>query len=236
MSEVPKHIAIIMDGNGRWAKSRGLPRTAGHREGIKTIKKIIKVASETGVKFLTIFAFSTENWNRPKREISMLMRSLKIFLEKELVELNKNNIRLNVIGRDEPVPDSVLKKLRNAEESTKNNTRMTVNLAFNYGARTEIVDATKKIIDNILKEKSDLSDINEETFSNFLYTTGMPDPELLIRTSGEMRISNFLLWQLSYSELYFTKKCWPDFDKEDFLEAIEEYKSRNRRFGEVESK
>jgi len=235
MEEIPRHIAIIMDGNGRWAHRRGLPRTAGHRAGINRIKKIIKAADELGVKVLTLFAFSTENWKRPKREINMLMRSLENFLDKEIAELNKNNIRFNVIGRDEPVPLVLLKKLKKTEELTENNTGLTVNLAFNYGARSEIVDAAKKIVKSVEEKKYNLDDINENSFSEFLYTVGLPDPDLLIRTSGEMRISNFLLWQLSYAELYFTKTCWPDFDKQDLIDAIKEYQSRDRRFGEVKS-
>jgi undecaprenyl diphosphate synthase len=236
MNAAPNHIAIIMDGNGRWARRRGLPRTAGHRAGIDRIKKIIKSADELGVKILTLFAFSTENWKRPKREVDMLMRSLENFLDKEISDLNKNNIRLNVIGRDEPIPKNLLEKLKNAQEITKNNTGITVNLAFNYGARTEIVDAVKRIADAVSRQRYSLEQLNENSFSEFLYTAGFADPDLLIRTSGEMRISNFLLWQLSYSELYFTKKFWPDFDKEDLQDAIRDFQSRDRRFGEIKSK
>ncbi|MBM3252157.1 MAG: isoprenyl transferase [Candidatus Omnitrophica bacterium] len=236
MNAAPNHIAIIMDGNGRWARRRGLPRTAGHRAGINKIKKMIKAADDLGVKILTLFAFSTENWNRPKREVDMLMRSLENFLDKEVADLNKNNIRLQVIGRDEPIPKKLLEKLKNAQETTKNNTGITVNLAFNYGARSEIVDAAKKIADEVSQRRYNLDQLNENSFSEFLYTAGLADPDLLIRTSGEMRISNFLLWQLSYAELYFTKKFWPDFDKKDLQDAIAEYESRDRRFGEVKSK
>jgi undecaprenyl diphosphate synthase len=236
MNAAPNHIAIIMDGNGRWARRRGLPRTAGHRAGIDRIKKIIKSADELGVKILTLFAFSTENWKRPKREVDMLMRSLENFLDKEISDLNKNNIRLNVIGRDEPIPKNLLEKLKNAQEITKNNTGITVNLAFNYGARTEIVDAVKRIADAVSRQRYSLEQLNENSFSEFLYTAGFADPDLLIRTSGEMRISNFLLWQLSYAEFYFTKKFWPDFDKKDLQDAIQEFQSRDRRFGEISSK
>lgn len=236
MNAAPNHIAIIMDGNGRWARRRGLPRTAGHRAGINKIKKMIRAADDLGVKILTLFAFSTENWNRPKREVDMLMRSLENFLDKEVADLNKNNIRLQVIGRDEPIPKKLLEKLKNAQETTKNNTGITVNLAFNYGARSEIVDAAKKIADEVSQRRYNLDQLNENSFSEFLYTAGLADPDLLIRTSGEMRISNFLLWQLSYAELYFTKKFWPDFDKKDLQDAIAEYESRDRRFGEVKSK
>jgi undecaprenyl diphosphate synthase len=233
MNELPTHVAIIMDGNGRWAKLKGLPRSAGHREGIEKIKKIIKAAKELGIKFLTLFAFSTENWKRPKREVRLLMRSLENFLDREISELNKNNIRLRIIGKDEPIPKTLLTKLKKAQESTKNNTGMTVNLAFNYGSRTEIVDAVKKLVKSMLEKKINLEQINENTFSEFLYTAGMPDPDLLIRTSGEMRISNFLLWQMSYTELYFTKKYWPDFEKKDLQDAINDFQSRDRRFGDV---
>jgi len=236
MKELPKHIAIIMDGNGRWAKQRGLPRVAGHRVGIDKIKKIINAADELGIKILTLFAFSTENWNRPKREIDMLMHSLENFLDKEFDELNKNNIKLKVIGRSELVPKILLEKLKKAQADSKNNTGITVNLAFNYGGRAEIVDATKKIAQAVLDKRYNLEQISEDTFSDFLYTAGQFEPDLLIRTSGEMRISNFLLWQLSYSELYFTKRYWPDFSKQDLEDAIREYQSRDRRFGEVKSK
>jgi len=233
---LPVHIAIIMDGNGRWAKQRGLPRFAGHKVGIDNFKKIVKFANEIGIKYLTLFAFSTENWKRPKREVGMLMGALERFLDKELAELNKNNIRLKVIGRDDPIPKNIIEKLRNTQKLTQKNTGLTLNLALNYGGRTEIVDAAKKMAKSILAGEKGIEQINEDTFSEFLYTFDIPDPDLLIRTSGEMRISNFLLWQLSYSELYFTKKFWPDFHKEDLLEAIKDFQSRQRRFGDIVSK
>ncbi|MBM3248155.1 MAG: isoprenyl transferase [Candidatus Omnitrophica bacterium] len=236
METLPQHIAIIMDGNGRWAKQRGLPRAAGHKAGIDNFKKIVKVANEIGIKYLTLFAFSTENWKRPRREISMLMGALERFLDRELAELNKNNIRLRVIGREDPIPKNIIEKLRNTQKLTKNNTGLTLNLALNYGGRTEIVDAAKKMTKSILMKKNDIEQINEDNFSEFLYTADTPDPDLLIRTSGEMRISNFLLWQLSYAELYFTKKFWPDFHREDLLDAIKDFQSRQRRFGDIVSK
>ncbi|MFH1655356.1 MAG: isoprenyl transferase [Candidatus Omnitrophota bacterium] len=236
MRQIPNHIAIIMDGNGRWAKRRGLPRAAGHRVGIDKIKKIIKAADELGIKILTLFAFSTENWKRPRREVSMLMHSLENFLDKEFSELMENNIRLKVIGRDEPLPKKLLEKLKKTQDLSKDNTGIMVNLAFNYGGRTEIVDAAKKIAQGVLDNKYNLEQINEDSFSNFLYTAGQLEPDLLIRTSGEMRISNFLLWQLSYAELYFTERFWPDFNKQDLEDAIKEYQSRDRRFGDAKSK
>ncbi|MBP7215766.1 MAG: isoprenyl transferase [Candidatus Omnitrophica bacterium] len=230
---VPQHVAIIMDGNGRWAKERNLPRTAGHREGIKRVEEIISAAAALGVKVVTFFAFSTENWTRPKREIDMLMRSLSSFLDIKVKELHKNNIKLVTIGRDEPLPEFIIKKLRAAEETTRYNTALTVVLALNYGARQEIVDAAIRFAKAVLKKEVSPDDLDPERFNQLLYTQGLPDPDLLIRTSGELRISNFLLWQASYAELVFLKKYWPDFRKKDFEEAIAEYQRRDRRFGAV---
>ncbi|MDI6605952.1 MAG: isoprenyl transferase [Candidatus Omnitrophota bacterium] len=232
-NNIPKHVAIIMDGNGRWAKERGLPRTAGHREGAERVKEIIRIAAELGVKVLTFFAFSTENWNRPKSEIRVLMRYLDNFLGGQIGELNKKNIRLKVIGRGDPIPQGLQKKIKQAEEKTRNNTRMTVVLALNYGARQEIADAAKGLAEDILNGRVKTKEVDDEFFSRYLYTAGLPDPDLLIRTSGQMRISNFLLWQISYAELYFPEKYWPSFRKNDFQEAIEEYQRRERRFGGV---
>jgi undecaprenyl diphosphate synthase len=231
---LPKHIAIIMDGNGRWAKARGLPRTAGHRQGIKRVKEIVKVANKLGIKYLTIFAFSTENWNRPKKEVDMLMRYLNNFLRNEIEDLNKNNIKLTVIGKEKPLPDYLLKRIKFAQDYSRNNTGMNLIIALNYGARQEIVDAVKRYALSVLEKKENLNDLNEEKFANFLYTQGIPDPDLLIRTSGELRVSNFLLWQISYTEFYFTKKYWPDFTEEDLLEAIADYQGRQRRFGRIQ--
>ena len=230
-NNIPRHIAIIMDGNGRWAKERSLPRTAGHREGVKRVREIIRAAAELGVKVLTFFAFSTENWTRPKSEIRLLMRYLDNFLGRQLEELNKNNIRLRVIGRGDPIPRQLQEKLSRAEEQTRNNTRMTVVLALNYGGRQEIADAARGLAEDVLKGKVKIKEIDDELLSRYLYTAGLPDPDLLIRTSGQMRISNFLLWQISYAELYFPEKYWPSFRKKDLEEAIEEYQRRERRFG-----
>jgi len=232
-NNLPKHVAIIMDGNGRWARERGLPRASGHREGVKRIREAVECARDLGIKVITFFAFSNENWNRPKGEINILMRYFNNFLEREAKELHKKNNRLIIIGRDEPMPKSVVKKIKNVEDRTRDNTGMVVVLAINYGGRQEIIDAAKKFAASCLENKAILNDIDEVTFSNYFYTAGLPDPDLLIRTSGEMRISNFLLWQLSYAEFYFLKKNWPDFRKHDFENAIEEYQERERRFGKV---
>jgi len=228
---VPQHIAIIMDGNGRWAKEKGLPRTAGHREGTKRVKEIVKAAAELGIKVLTLFAFSAENWSRSKGEINMLMRTLKIFLDREVKELNKNNVRFRVIGRAEPLPRYILKKINDTENRTKENTGLIFVLALNYGARQEIVDAVKNFTQAVINGKAHLEDLDENSFSDYFYTKGLPDPDLLIRTSGELRLSNFLLWQLSYAELYFPKKYWPDFKRYDLELAIRTYQNRERRFG-----
>jgi len=234
-SEIPKHIAIIMDGNGRWAKERGLPRTAGHREGIKRVKEIIKASAESGVEVVTFFAFSSENWKRPKNEIKMLMSFLGHFLKEEIKNLDKNNIRLRVIGRGDPIPKQLQNKLREAEARLKKNSGLTVCLALNYGSRQEIVDAAKGFANDVVKGTVKINSLDEKAFSQYLYTKGLPDPELLIRTSGEERVSNFLLWQLSYTELYFPAKYWPDFSKADLLDAIDEFKKRERRFGKVDA-
>ena len=225
-----------MDGNGRWAKERGLDRTQGHRRGIDRIKEILKAAKDLGVRYLTLFAFSTENWNRPKREIDMLMLSLDRFLKNNIKDLHKDNIRLNIIGREKPLPEFLIKRFKNAMRDTRENSGLTLNIALNYGSRCEIIDAVKKIAKEVRENKLAIEDLDERAFERFLYTNDIPDPDLLIRTSGEMRISNFLLWQLSYSELYFTEKYWPDFGPEDLKEAISKYQERDRRFGKVSSK
>ena len=231
--QLPKHIAIIMDGNGRWARKHNLPRTAGHRKGITRIREIVRAASEMGIKFLTLFAFSHENWNRPKREISMLMRALDNFLRGELKDIEKNNIRLIIIGRKHPIPEYLQKRIAHAEKRTKDNTGITVMVALNYGSRQEIIDAVRGFTLSVINNKNKLEDLDESLFAKFLYTAGIPDPDLLIRTSGEIRISNFLLWQLSYSELYFVNKHWPDFDKSDLYKAVLSYQKRERRFGGI---
>jgi len=232
-NNIPKHIAIIMDGNGRWAKEKGLRRTEGHREGIKRVKEIVRAAAELGVKVVTFFAFSTENWARPKKEIDMLMRSLSHFLDHEIKELDKNNIKFIAIGRDEPIPKYIQTQIRDAENKTRGNSGLVVVLALNYGARQEIVDAAKKFAVSVIKAETNLEDLDVQGFSRYFYTAGLPDPDLLIRTSGEMRLSNFLLWQLSYAELYFPKKYWPEFKRQDLEQAVGIYQKRQRRFGAI---
>ena len=231
--DLPRHVAFIMDGNGRWAEERGLSRTDGHRAGVARVKEIVKAAREWGIEMITFFAFSTENWNRPKNEIEILMRFLAHFLDREVKELYNNNIRLKIIGRGSPLPEYLQKKIRQAEERTKDNSALTVCLALNYGSRQEIADAARRLSDLAARGEIKPGDINEDLFDKFLYTSGFPDPDLLVRTSGEMRLSNFLLWQLSYAELYFSKVYWPDFKKSEFEKAIKVYQSRERRFGRV---
>jgi len=230
-NSVPKHVAIIIDGNGRWARKRGLPRSAGHHVGIKRIKEILKAASGLGIKIITLFVFSTENWQRPKREVDMLMRAFSNFLDNEIDDLNKDNIRFRAIGRDKPLTADLLAKIRRAQELTASNSGLTVVLALNYGGRAEIVDAAARFVQSVQANTFSIRQLNEKTFSRFLYASDLPEPDLLIRTSGESRISNFLLWQLAYTELYFAKKYWPDFTRNDLIEAIADYQRRQRRFG-----
>ncbi|WP_448820508.1 isoprenyl transferase [Cetobacterium sp.] len=223
---VPSHIAIIMDGNGRWAKKRGMPRTYGHKAGADTLRKILTYCGELGVKYLTVYAFSTENWKRAKEEVDALMFLFKTYLKNEKKLLMKNNVKFLVSGRREGVSQDLLAEINRLEEATKGNTGITLNIAFNYGGRAELVDAIKEII------KHDEKEITEEIVEKYLYNQ-LPDPELLIRTSGEMRISNFLLWQIAYSEIYVTETYWPDFDRDELIKAIESYQKRERRFGGV---
>jgi undecaprenyl diphosphate synthase len=230
---LPSHIAIIMDGNGRWARRRGLPRTAGHRAGVKAVKKVVRAAGDVGISVLTLFTFSQENWKRPKSEVSAIMKLLYETTKKEINELDENNVRLITTGRIEELSPRRKQILREAMERTKDNTGLVLNLALNYGGRTEILDAVKKISQDAKKGKLDPEKLNEEVFAQYLYTDGLPDPDLLIRTSGEMRISNFLLWQTSYTELYITDVLWPNFTAKDFYEAIWDYQNRERRFGRV---
>jgi undecaprenyl diphosphate synthase len=230
---IPKHVAIIMDGNGRWARRRGLPRSAGHRRGIKRIKEVVKSASELGIKIITLFAFSTENWQRSKREIDMLMRTFLNFLDNDIDEFHKNDFRFRVIGREKPLPENLLIKMRQAEKLTVQNSGLTVVLALNYGGRTEVIDAVVRLLGSIQADTFKINQLNEETFSRFLYAPDLPSPDLLIRTSGELRLSNFLLWQLAYTELYFVEKYWPDFTKHELIKAISEYRKRQRRFGRL---
>ncbi|MFL2638196.1 MAG: isoprenyl transferase [Flavobacteriaceae bacterium] len=233
IDSVPNHIAIIMDGNGRWAKKRNKSRDYGHKEGKKSVKKIVKVCAELGVKNLTLFAFSTENWNRPKLEIKILMELLLTSLNEELETLTKNNIRFKTIGNLKKLPKRLLSYLTKVTKKTQNNNGMTLTLALSYGARGEIVDAMQAIGDKVKNNLISLKNIDESVINQHLYTHYLPDVDLLIRTSGEKRISNFLLWQIAYAELYFTEKLWPDFSKEDLYEAIVNYQQRERRFGKT---
>ena len=230
-NNLPRHIAIIMDGNGRWAKHKGQPRVFGHRSAVKAVRETTEAAAELGVEYLTLYAFSTENWNRPAFEVNALMTLLVETIRSEVNTLNKNNIRLQAIGDIEKLPSKSYKTLMEGIESTKHNTRMTLILALNYSAKWEIMTAVRDIA-NKVKDGSLLPDeISEEVFANSLETKGIPDPELLIRTSGETRISNFLLWQIAYAELYFTEIFWPDFRKNNLYKAILNYQNRERRFG-----
>ncbi|MDD5565327.1 MAG: isoprenyl transferase [Candidatus Omnitrophica bacterium] len=231
---LPAHVAVIMDGNGRWARQRGLPRTVGHRQGMKRVKELVEAAAQAGIKVLTLFAFSTENWSRPKREISMLMNSLGAYLDRNLGELKKNDIRFRVIGRLEQLPGFLREKIENAQEKTKSNAGMVLVLAFNYGARQEITDAARDCARLVQTGSLSPEDIDEKKFRTHLYAADLPDVDLLIRTSGELRISNFLLWQLSYAELYFPKKYWPDFGSRDLSLALKEFQRRKRRFGGID--
>lgn len=227
---VPKHVAIIMDGNGRWAAKRRLPRLAGHRAGAKAIRQAVEIATEVGVEYLTLYTFSTENWNRPRDEVYGLMRLFEEQLSKEVDELDKQGVRIRVLGRIEELPKSTRDAFLGAVERTKDNHTLNLNIALNYSGRAEIIDAVKAICGSI-REGMEISDINEEIFSQYMYTSDIPDPELLIRTSGELRVSNFLLWQIAYTEIWITEKLWPDFAKSDFLQAIIDFKKRKRRFG-----
>lgn len=229
--DIPRHIAIIMDGNGRWAKQRRLPRIAGHRVGVKRVREIIKAASELGIKVITLFAFSTENWSRSKREVDMLIRVFTNFLDNEIREFCENNIRFRFLGRDRSLSSVLLNKIRYAEKLTAGSNGLVVVAAFNYGGRAEIVDAAARLAQSVQTGTYKISQLTEEIFSRFLYVPDLPPPDLLIRTSGELRISNFLLWQLAYTELYFVEKYWPDFTKQDLIKAIGEYQRRERRFG-----
>jgi undecaprenyl diphosphate synthase len=222
-----------MDGNGRWAKQRNLPRIEGHRHGAESVRAVVRAAGEVGIKYLTLYAFSVENWTRPKEEVDTLMKYLDRYLRNEIGELQKNNVRLEVIGQIYRLPEFVQEQLRKTMTALANNRGLTLVLALSYGGRTEIVEAVRSIASKVKQGKVDAAEINEEVFAQHLYTRSMPDPDLLIRTSGEMRISNFLLWQISYTELVVTPTLWPDFRKAQFFEALEEYTRRHRRFGSV---
>jgi len=230
---LPVHVAIIMDGNGRWAQQQGKDRIFGHHRGVESVRQVTEAAAELGIKFLTLYAFSTENWNRPKQEVNALMSLLVKTIHREVTTLNKNNIRLQAIGNLKDLPESCRRELREAIRNTASNKRMTLVLALSYSSKQEIIQAVKTIAGKIKKKKISPERITEKVFAWHLSTKSIPDPELLIRTSGEHRISNFLLWQMAYTEFYFTEKLWPDFRKEDFFEAIIDYQNRERRFGKT---
>ena len=230
-ASLPRHVAVIMDGNGRWARQRNLPRIEGHRAGADAARTIIRTTGELGIKYLTLYAFSVENWNRPKDEVDALMKYLVHYLKTETPELNKSNVRLQVIGQIYRLPEAVQEHLRKSIATLSRNNGLTLIMALSYGGRTEIVDAVRSIASRVKAGEMDPADITEQVFAQSLYTRNLPDPDLLIRTSGEMRVSNFLLWQISYAELVVTQTLWPDFRKPQFYEALEEYARRHRRFG-----
>jgi len=233
LKTIPKHIAIIMDGNGRWAKSHGLPRIAGHKKGVEVVREITETCSEIGIKTLTLYTFSSENWDRPKMEIEALMKLLINSINKEIKNLIKNNVVFNVIGDLTKFPNSIQDKLNSTINQTNNNTGLELILALGYGSRQEIIGAVKSIVKDVIDSKTTIDQINQEFFSTKLYTKDLPDPDLLIRTGGEYRISNFLLWQIAYTELYIVDEYWPDFNKNNFINIINEYNNRERRFGKV---
>src|SRR5271167_304228 len=230
---LPRHVAVIMDGNGRWAKARHLPRIEGHRRGADSAREIIRTAGELGIKYLTLYAFSVENWNRPKDEVDALMKYLVHYLKTETSELNKNKVRLEVIGQVYRLPENVQEHLRKSIATLSRNNGLTLVMALSYGSRIEIVDAVRRIGEEVKRGKLEPADITEDVISQHLWTRNIPDPDLLIRTSGEMRVSNFLLWQISYAELVITPTLWPDFRKPQFFAALEEYARRHRRFGGI---
>jgi len=228
---LPAHVAIIMDGNGRWAKQRHLPRVEGHRQGVESVRAVVRAAGEIGLKYLTLYAFSVENWNRPKDEVDTLMKYLARYLKNEIGELNRNNVRLEAIGQIYRLPEFVQEQLRKTKAALSRNNGLSLILALSYGGRTELVEAMRSIAEKVKTGTIEPAEINEEVIAQHLYTRNWPDPELLIRTSGELRISNFLLWQISYAELVVTPTLWPDYRKAQFFEALEEYTRRHRRFG-----
>ena len=234
--KVPTHVAIIMDGNGRWAQARRLTRIQGHMEGVKRVEEIVQASLAAKIKVLTLFAFSTENWTRPQDEVNMLMRTLVAMLNQKAKDLHANGVRIRFIGRRHSgMPDHVRQAVTAAEVLTEPNTAMDLNVAFNYGGRAEIIDAVQALASDVQDHRLKIEDVTEDVFSGYLYTAGRPDPDLLIRTSGEQRISNFLLWQISYTELYFTEKYWPEFSAQEFEKALADYAGRKRRYGGIES-
>lgn len=228
---LPQHIAIIMDGNGRWAKKRGLPRTIGHRAGVESLKKIVEACGEIGIKYLTVYAFSTENWKRPKEEVDTLMNLLVEYIEKELETLQRNGVCIKPIGNISELPENARNQIYKSIEKTKNNNKLYLQIALNYGGRRELVHAIQGIVRDVSDGKLSRELIDEQVVSQYLYTAGIPDPDLIIRPSGEMRVSNFLLWQLAYAELWVTNVLWPDFEPEHLFQAIFDYQQRQRRFG-----
>lgn len=233
LENVPHHIAIIMDGNGRWATKKGLPRIAGHKEGMDAVQKVVRVAVKYDVKILTLYAFSTENWKRPSTEVEFILRLPKEFLHIYLPELMEKNVRIETLGEFDSLPNHTKKAVNYAKEKTKDNDGLILNFALNYGSRNEIVRAVKQMVNEVDEGKMDLEQVDEDMFSNYLYTNDVPDPDLLIRTSGEQRLSNFLLWQVAYTEFWFTDVLWPDFTEEVFFQALLEYQKRTRRYGGI---
>ncbi|NLM21471.1 MAG: isoprenyl transferase [Peptococcaceae bacterium] len=233
MTRIPKHLAVIMDGNGRWAQKRGMPRSMGHRAGVEALRNIVRLSDSLGIQYLTVYAFSTENWKRPRSEIGILMSLLKEYVIKELDELHANNVKIQVLGDMTNIPEDVRAAYVIACERTKDNKGLVLNVALNYGSRAEITQAVQKIARDVLQGSINCEDITEDLFEQYLYTRGCPEPELLVRTSGEMRLSNFLLWQVAYSEIVVVKELWPDFNEKSLLEAIRIFQNRERRFGGI---
>ena len=230
-SRLPSHIAVIMDGNGRWASGKGVPKLSGHKAGMEALKKIVRKSGEIGLKYLTVYAFSTENWKRSEEEVGGIFQILVYYMEREIKEIHRQNVKVNILGDYSVIPKKAEKSVREAVELTKKNTGLQFNIALNYGGRDEITRAVKKIADEVINGRMTVEDIDESAVAGMLYTAGMPDPDLIIRTSGELRLSNFLLWQSAYSEFYFTDCLWPDFDEEQYLEAIRNYQHIKRNFG-----
>lgn len=232
-NSIPEHVAIIMDGNGRWAARRKLPRFAGHKAGVEALREVVKTCVQLGIKFLTVFSFSIENWQRPKDEVNFLLNLFLESLKEELENFNKNGVRVFLVGDRKLIPHEILEAFENAEKKTANNNKLFFNIAINYGSRQEIVEAARKIYKAAARNDINIEKLDEKTFSDYLFTKGCPDPDFLIRTSGEYRVSNFLLWQIAYCEFYFVKTLWPDFKRKNFLKAIYYYQQRNRRFGRL---
>ena len=235
IKQIPEHVAIIMDGNGRWAQERGLPRIQGHQKGVEAIREVVRAARDLGIQYLTLYAFSKENWARPPEEVRFLMQLLARYLDSELQEMEENGIRFNAIGRTSDLPKEIQERIERNASKTKTNREMLLTLALSYSSRLEIVDAAKQLCKKVKAGELTVDQIDEVLFSKTLNTAGIPDPDLLIRTSGELRVSNFLLWQISYTEIYVVDKYWPDFRKEDFIRSIQEYQKRERRFGRTET-